>query len=77
LDVINPVREVSFTMSFRLFMPIIARNYTPTALEETTSPTVPRMIPVVMPTLVRERLDQAEAPARPPTRFNRRRTIPR
>jgi hypothetical protein len=33
LDVTNPVREVSFTASFRLFLPIIERNYPPAALD--------------------------------------------
>jgi hypothetical protein len=77
LDMTNPVREVRFTTSFYLFMPIITRNYIPTAPDGTASLTVPRMIPVVTPTLVGGQLDQAEAPARPPAHLNRRRTMPR
>jgi hypothetical protein len=33
LDVTNPIREVSFTAPFRLFLPIIERNYPSTALD--------------------------------------------
>ncbi|MEJ2732933.1 MAG: GEVED domain-containing protein [Anaerolineae bacterium] len=33
LDVTHPVRQVSFTAPFRLFLPIIERNYAPTTLD--------------------------------------------